>query len=308
MSGPGADASIYGKTYNIVVLGYPAAGITMDDYRIALKIAGLKTAAYLARAGKGETSDETELFDLPPLQQTAPGMLDLPRVVYIFQVMSLQYNPIAADPVLYGANIDRAVPTILHPNEIFDGALVRPWRSILLDTYILQNHPIIKELYRRHGKDLYFAGVIITTAPNNVPEYERVANIAANLAKWVLNADGAILTKSGGGAPELAMARTAQRCEELGIRTGIAMIHMGIDFTDARFGGTVIFNMPELDAIVSMGHGLATMALPAMDRIVGSPAAIAEEKQIGAGSPRRMMGIKGVLSQLGESKLTTVRY
>jgi uncharacterized protein YbjT (DUF2867 family) len=76
-----------------------------------------------------------------------------------------------------------------------------------------------------------------------------MADIAASLAKWVIGADGAVLTKTGGGAPELAMARTAQRCEQLGIKTAIAMLHMGADFKDAKYGASTIFSMPEVDAI-----------------------------------------------------------
>ena len=79
-------------------------------------------------------------------------------------------------------------------------------------------------------------------------DIERVSNIAANLAQYV-GADGAVLTKTGGGAPELTMARTAQRCEQLGIKTALAVLHMAADV----YGAATLFNMPEVDAIVSLG-------------------------------------------------------
>ena len=66
MSGAGADAGLYGKTHNIVLLTVPAPGVTGFDYLAALKIAGLKAAAYLAGAGKGITPDRTEVLDIPP--------------------------------------------------------------------------------------------------------------------------------------------------------------------------------------------------------------------------------------------------
>ena len=52
-------------------------------------------------------------------------------------------------------------PTIMHPNEFFDGALVNYQydnMKISETTQTYQNQPVIKELYRRHGKDLLFAG------------------------------------------------------------------------------------------------------------------------------------------------------
>ncbi len=51
MSGPAADIHLYGKLHNIVVLPYPAEGVSRDGYRVAMKLASLKTAKYLALAG-----------------------------------------------------------------------------------------------------------------------------------------------------------------------------------------------------------------------------------------------------------------
>ena len=50
MWGPGAEIGPYGRTCNVVVLASPANGTSTDDYCVALKIAGLKTAVYLAKA------------------------------------------------------------------------------------------------------------------------------------------------------------------------------------------------------------------------------------------------------------------
>jgi hypothetical protein len=103
--------------------------------------------------------------------------------------------------------------------------MVTPYRTMDIEVFGLQNHPIVKELYRRHGKDLCFMGVVIIVAHDSLQENERAATMAANLVKWVLGADGVILTKCGGGIPEVAMAMTAKRCEELGVRTSLALVH-----------------------------------------------------------------------------------
>ena len=58
------------------------------------------------------------------------------------------------------------------PNEVFDGAVVRNYRPFGLETYAIQNHAIVSELYRRHGSELDFAGVVATCAQNMLEERE----------------------------------------------------------------------------------------------------------------------------------------
>jgi glycine reductase len=235
-------------------------------------------------------------------------MEDLPRVTYIAQIISLQYEPIPGEPTFFSRQAGGIVPTILHPNQVLDGAITSALPGLNVQTYRFQNHPIIRELYTRHGRDLCFTGVIATVAPSNVFDFDRMANIAASLAKWVIGADGAILTKTGGGAPELAMARTAQRCEQLGIKTAIAMLHMGADSRDARHGAATIFSMPEVDAIVSMGFPFSRLDLPAMARVIGPPGTLSGGRPIEGEMSQPLGSIYGSLCQYGSSKLIAVRY
>jgi len=308
MFGPGAEASTFGKTCNVVLLPTPSEGVTPQEYMAALKVAGLKTSAYLARAGKGNAPDETEVFELPALTGGTKPPGRLPKIVYIFQIQTLQFEPIAGEPVLYGRNVPDMVPTLIHPNEVLDGAVTSALPALNVQTYHVQNHSMIRELYKRHGKELTFAAVIITLAPNNVADIERVSNISANLAKYVVGAEGALLTKTGGGAPELTMARTAQRCEQLGVKTAIALLHMGADISDAKYGATTIFSMPEVDAIVSMGVPFMELELPAADRIIGRADPVQEGPPVQEAMVRSIRWIKGSQCQLGSSKLKAVRY
>ena len=306
MWGPGAEIGPYGRTCNVIVLASPANGTSIDEYCVALKIAGLKAAVYLAKAGADLTPDEMEIYDVPSIRDTAGDMQDLPRVAYICQVFTNQRVPLPGDPVLYGHHIEKIVPTILHPNEVFDGAVTDPYRGYAA-TYVIQNHPMIKELYQNHGKTLHFAGVIISNAPNNAPEYERTANVAANLAKWILGVDGAVLTKIGGGAPELTMALTAQRCEELGIKTALALMHQGIDASEITLKASTVFsNVPQVDAMVSMGASTASpvLTLPPAEKVVG----VADRSQMEKELRRPASDIRGSFSQLGDSRLMAVRY
>jgi glycine reductase len=308
MFGPGADIGTFGKTHNVVVLPRGKEGIGNPEYLAALKIAGMKAAAFLAGAGGDMSPDKVEVYDLPPLSEVRKGLENLPRVTYVFQILSLQFQAIPGDPVLYGGNAEGMMPTLLHPNEILDGAVTSALPALNVQTYHIQNHPIIEELYHRHGKDLCFTGVIVTTAPNNVFEYERVANMVANLAARVIGADGAVLTKTGGGAPELVMARTAQRCEQLGVKTAIAMLHMGADIRDAKYGASTIFSIPEADAIVSMGYPFMELTLPPVERVIGRPSPVNDGPAVDGELVRAIRWIKGSQCQLGSSKLTAVRY
>ena len=79
-------------------------------------------------------------------------------------------------------------------------------------TYFAQNHPVIQELYRRHQRDLWFAGVVVTVAPVTIGEKERNSHLAARLASEVLGADG-VIAKIGGGAVDTDLMMIYARCE-----------------------------------------------------------------------------------------------
>lgn len=59
MFGPGADIGTFGKTHNVVLLPRGKEGVGNPEYLAALKIAGMKTAAYLAGAPASPTIPTT---------------------------------------------------------------------------------------------------------------------------------------------------------------------------------------------------------------------------------------------------------
>src|SRR5687768_12260142 len=67
MSGPAAAYSPIANTHNVVLLPYPKTNTDKDEYRLAVKKAGLKTAVYLAQAAKNLPPDETRIYELPPV-------------------------------------------------------------------------------------------------------------------------------------------------------------------------------------------------------------------------------------------------
>ena len=102
------------------------------------------------------------------------------------------------------------------------------------------------------------------------------------------------------------MARTAEKCEQMGIKTALALLHMGLDTTEITAKASTIFSdIPELDAMVSMGTpaGAPTLVLEAADRIIGQP----DGSETGNHETLSRQ-VRGALSQLGDSNLVAVRY
>src|SRR5689334_14305026 len=87
MSGPAAEYSPIGNTHNVILVPHPKPGVDQDDYRLAVKKAGLKAATYLASSAKNVAPDEAQTFELPPVAANH-GPKNLPRIAYVFPMHS----------------------------------------------------------------------------------------------------------------------------------------------------------------------------------------------------------------------------
>jgi glycine reductase len=267
MAGPNAALSAFGRTHNVVICGWPAQGSGRSESLAAMRLAGLKTAVYLAQAARDAAPDRTEVFELPPSPRVPAELAHLPRVAYVFQIHSHQRPTGVDEGILYGDPVRRMLPTIIHPNEVLDGAVLRGFMGRAMTTWATQNHPMIRSLYAQHGRTLWFAGVVVTVAQATEPERVRSAFLAAEIVAHTLGADGAVLTKIGGGAPHVDMAQAAAQCEALGVKTTLVVEDMS---TDGAAEGMLLFNFPGMDALVNVGSAQAPLVLPAMDRVVGA--------------------------------------
>lgn len=247
MAGPIAEISPYGKMNNISISPSMKPGTKYRDFENAVKEAGFKTAVYLAKSAEGHPVQETEIYDLdiPNLDKHS----NLPRVACYYQIYSPQFDYQAIpDPCFYGTDVSRLMSTIIHPNEVLDGAIVG-WHSIkCLDTYSIQNHGVIKELYRHHGTDLNFVGVVCAVANIDPIARARSYCMAAHQLKNVLNADGVILVKIVGGMPHIDLAMTGEECEKLGIRTAIFTQPLT---SHGTLSDTILFNAAQLNLIIT---------------------------------------------------------
>ncbi len=264
----GGELSRYGTMKHVSIGLHRAEGVEERDYENAVKIAGLRAAAFLARKAEGHPVDEEEIFDL---DITAPSVKsDLPRVVYYYQLYSPQHDHKGiSDACFYGSDVRNLMPTILHPNEVLDGGVVGAHTIRAIDTYSIQNHGIVKELYRRHGKDLIFAGVVCGVANMEPVTRMRIAMMASGLAKHVLGADGVILTKIHGGMPHVCLAAVGDACEKLGMKTAIFIQPL---ISDGCLADMLLFNNECLDLIITVGATLERSVLPRPDKILGGTA------------------------------------
>jgi sarcosine reductase len=266
MAGPSAQFSPFGSVNHVVLDCHPTDGIEWVDLQYALTIAGAKTAVYLAEASLGQGPDYVEDYSLDMVDPRRNCSRDLPRVGYIYQIHHMQMSASPKSPVFYGDPVSKMLPTIVHPNEILDGAIVQALWNWNASTYFIQNHPVVTELYRRHGTELCFVGVVAMIATQEIPNNQRNAMMAAKLAKTVLGADGVLLTKIGGGAPHVDLGLTAEACEEMGMRTTIICHDTSVDGTS---DSALLFHTPGALAIVNVGPHDAPFILPPVDTAIG---------------------------------------
>jgi len=232
-----------------------------------VRLAALKAGVTLAQAARHVEPDAVEVFELPPSSRAPFALSHLPRVAYVFQIHSHQRPTGLDEGILYGDPVRRMLPTLVHPNEILDGAVLRGFMGRNSTTWAIQNHAVIRALLARHGRELWLAGVVLTVAQATEPERVRSASMAAGLVADVLGADGAVFTKIGGGAPHVDMAQAASQCEALGVKTTVVVEDMS---TDGSAEGMLLFDFPGVDALVNVGSSQEPITLPAMDRVIGA--------------------------------------
>jgi glycine reductase len=304
MSGAPAAASDYGSLCHLVVIPHTKAGLPRQAVEKAYRIASLRVAVALARAALDRPPHS--LFRFEPVGPSKRGREDLPRIAYVGQIFSRQRKPEVDEPILYGANTEGMMPVLLHPDEWLDGAIVPSLHSWFggTETYFYQNQPIILELYRRHhAREINFVGTVATIAGSDNLDRQRQCEAAANLVKWNLNADGAVLSKYGGGLPHADLAETARLLEAAGIRTAVMVSDMS---RDRRVESALLFNVPEVNAIVYNGGNGIKWEVPGADRVIAATPRFAE--MLSGPLTIEANNVVGVTNQQGASRMRAMVY
>ena len=220
MSGPAAEYCPFSKTQNVCVVIEPKEGLETHVYESAGRMAGLSAATYLAKALKDQTPDETEVFETKPLLEQAAQYPDLPRVGYIHM---LQSQGLLHDTYYYGVDAKQIVPTIMYPEEIFDGAIisgncVAPCDKVT--TYHHLHNPVIEDLFRQHGKTVNFMGVILTNENVFLMDKERHSDMTSKLCEY-LGLEGVLLTEEGYGNPDTDLMMNCKKTTQRGTKVVI---------------------------------------------------------------------------------------
>ncbi len=133
MSGPGAQYSPFGATLNLVVSCSFAADTGFRERTDAATRAALRAAAWVAEAARRIEPDRLDVYEFVPSGR--------PRIGFLCFLMT---EGEVHRSYVYGANIV-GLPTVLHPNELFGGAVVSGdyhtacFRNV---TYLQQNNPV----------------------------------------------------------------------------------------------------------------------------------------------------------------------
>lgn len=263
MTGPGAAISRFSKHAHLILSFRIAPGLGELDAHHAIQQAELKVAHRLAKITKPLQPETVTTYDLSERNPQLP-------TVMLIQGCITETQHVHSGVGYYGMSLRESLATFVNPNEIFDGAVTvdttRSGRGYYPTTWDWQNHPLILRLYKAHGKELNFAGVILQRIRFETNHGKEVGALnAARLAK-AMGADGTLITWIGGGNAFVDVMFTVRACEQLGIRTTLVTYENGGKHgTDSA----VLFYLSEADAIVSTGSLDRPVDLPAMDHTIG---------------------------------------
>ncbi|MGL4308250.1 MAG: glycine/sarcosine/betaine reductase component B subunit [Cetobacterium sp.] len=270
MSGEGAKYTYYSKIINICLVVDTDEEFERREQQKknkAIRWAAMRLSEYIGRIVKDLIPEEIEEFSLENISNRQEVDNTLPKIVYIMQAQS-QMEELGYNDLLYGWDMNRMLPTLLHPNEILDGAIIggsfMPCSS-KWSTYDMQNLPTLKTLYREHGKTINFLGVIMSNLNVSLEQKERAAIFVAKMAKF-LGADGAILAEEGYGNPDADFIACFTALEDIGVKT----VGMTNECTGRDGKSQPLVALDEkANAIVSCGNVSQLIELPPMEEIIG---------------------------------------
>jgi glycine reductase len=263
MWGPGAEASRFSKFVHLVLITRLKEGLGELDAHSAIQRAEFAVAKRVAEVTHGLTPDQVQHFELMETAQPSP------RVVLIQGCITDGQQP-HSGVSYYGMPIRESLATLIHPNELLDGAMTtNTTRGIgyYPTTWDWQNHPLALGLYREQAAGrLNFAGVILERISyDTFHGKEVVAHNTAQLAAQI-KADGALITWLGSGNAFVEVMLTIRACERLGIKTALVTYEYGgKDGVDSP----LLFYVPEADAVVSTGSRDRWIELPPAEKVIG---------------------------------------
>jgi glycine reductase len=216
MAGEGTRSCQNATTANVVVT--IRAGGSPSAYALLARDTIVRAARFLARevAASAPRARETPLIPPP-----APGA---PKVVYIDQIRD--QGPFVGT-FLYGWPLTHQLPTLLTPDQLFEGALVTgDYRGPLgVPTYLHQNNPVVRSLLEAQARgEVQCAGIVLSRGNfESIEDKQRSGELAAHLALQ-LGAEGVIVSIEGFGNATVDFMETIAAAARRGLRA-VGIIH-----------------------------------------------------------------------------------
>lgn len=296
MGGECAKYSNFSRHYHIILDATPAEGVSDASYAEDLKYASLSINVYLAKLAIAVKPDESEVYELGPVGLGADGK-PLPKVAYLVTHMASHDT---WNFLVYGQSALGFLPTILQPTEVLDGAMVwRYWEP----NYYLQNEVYIKELMKRHGKDIEFVGFVMDNNVMKIDGKDAMSMMAATLCKETLKADCVIVNKSGMGHCQLDSALAFNWAEKMGMTCVMNLSAVSND----KPGDMLVISDPKIDAVINSGRNY-DLHHPRVERVIGEGANVPSLMGIDVRGPfthTTNFAYQGIWSQLGDCYVTT---
>lgn len=312
MWGEGAKWTPFSKTLNIVVDLKCKKDIKPHEHEKTVRLAGLKISEWIGEIVKDAQSYETETFEVGTIDEESKKYPNLPKVAYVEMMIT---QGLLHDTYIYGVDAKQIIPSILHPLEEIDSAVVSGNCVAACDkitTYQHQNNSVILELLKLHGKEINFIGCIMTPELTTLQGKFRSADYTVKLCKMI-GAEGVIISEEGYGNPDSDLVMIASRLEKEGIKA--------VMITDecSGWGGDsqpLADTHPEAKSVISTGNVSHVVVLPKAERIIGNPKAIANLAGGWDGSYNEETGeikcelnaVIGSTSEIGYHNLTVKEY
>lgn len=271
MWGEGAKWTPFSKTYNLVIDITPVEGLDPHAHEATVRSIGLKAAELIGEAGRDVEPDEILNYEIGSHAEETKKYPELPKVLYVEMLIS---QGLLHDGYIYGVNSQKILPTLLHPNEELDGAVISGNCVAACDkitTYQHQNNSVILDLYEEHGKTINFMGVVLVPELTTLEGKFRTCDYTAKICKMI-GVDGVIVSEEGYGNPDSDLLMICKRLEDADIKTVLIT-----DECSGRDGSSqpLADTAKEAVAVVSAGNVSHVVSLEPADRIIGNAEAIA---------------------------------
>jgi sarcosine reductase len=238
------------------------AGLPAHQHEEAVRLCGLAAAEFIGEVVRSHETDSIKTFDPADFSSASP---DLPNIAYVYMLLS---QGLLHDTYVFGKNANEGLPQRISPLELLDGAITSGNCVSACDkntTWHHQNNPLLRELIRRHGKELNLVGVVLTNEPVRLEAKQASAQHTVELVRKT-GAEGAVISKEGFGNPDADQMMLIRGLEAAGIKT----VSITDEYAGPDGGSQSLADVtPEADAVISVGNANERIILPPLSRLIG---------------------------------------